>query len=1013
MSDEENPMGFVRSKLPWIVGAGALALFLLTLNQWVNLRSLPVTAKVAGWEPGLPIVGPLFYLVTLPLHFFPASMQANAANTFTALLAVLTLVLLARSVALLPHDRTHEQRLRERSDYSLLSIGSAWVPVLLAAGVCALQLTFWENATAMTGEMLDLLVFAYLIRCLLEYRISMDDLWLSKLAFVYGLGITNNSALIAFFPLFLGAVIWIRGIRFFEPAFLVRMASLGCLGLLLYLFLPILWVARHEGDYTFFQVLRSNLGAQKAFLVDIPSLRNRVLLLSLTSVLPIILMGVRWPSKSGETSAAGANLTTLAFRVIHLFIPAACIFVAFDPKFSPRELGLGVPFLTFYYLGALAVGYYSGYALLVFRDPPRKSWRRENVLWKILNPVVRGVVLIAMVAVPVALAARNLPRVRANNGSVLKEYVGQLAQSLPPSPAYLLSEDPYQLALVQAFLSTEGKREGYVLVNARGLEAPEYHDQLHKRYGERWPWVTAREDFGTRIGPLDVQHLVLGIASSNSVAYLHPSFGYFFETIYPQPNGLAYRLTPFAADQVLPPALTDEQISQNDAFWAGKQDFAAKLSDLKKLESLDGRYVGLAYSRALNNWGVLLQRSGRFPAASKLFATALDLNTNNVPAKFNLEANRVYQKGEGANYDSGKTLEQKLGNYRSWDTMLQENGPFDHPEFCALLGDGFLNQAQYRQAASQFSRVAFFQPTNLAARISLAKAYVYGNWAEKGMAEIQAIEKDFSGRPVSDQADIIALKAAAFFANKEFPKAEQLLQSARSRYPDEGSLTQALFELYRVSGRTTNALAVANQQLESNPTNMVVLLQKAELQLNMDDLAGAHATAAEVLKLAPKSSSALLFEAFVFIRESNYPQAQASLEKVLQQDPDNVQAMLYKGITLMEQKQTDKARDAFDKVLDKQSDNVAALRNRAILNLRAQQWAAAETDYQRLRKLTPRSHAVMYGLAEVAYAQKNFIDATRYYELYLKYAPQEATGDLLEEKRKVQDRLKELKSVVK
>src|SRR5437868_1742766 len=93
MSDEDDRMGFVRCKLPWIAGGAAFALFLITLNQWVNLRSLPTAAKIAGWEWGLPLQGPLLYLVTLPLKWFPAAIQPVAMNVFTAICAALTLVL--------------------------------------------------------------------------------------------------------------------------------------------------------------------------------------------------------------------------------------------------------------------------------------------------------------------------------------------------------------------------------------------------------------------------------------------------------------------------------------------------------------------------------------------------------------------------------------------------------------------------------------------------------------------------------------------------------------------------------------------------------------------------------------------------------------------------------------------------------------------------------------------------------------------------------------------------------
>ncbi len=1013
MSEDENGMGFVRSRLPWIAGAGALILFLTTLNQWINLRSLPTAAKLAGWEWGLPLQAPLFYLVTLPLTWFPSGSMAYVMNAFTALCAALTLVLLGRSVALLPHDRTHEQRLRERSDFSLLSIPLAWVPIVFAVFVCACQLTFWENATAITGEMFDLLIFAYVTRCLLEYRVSGEDRWLAKLAFVYGLGVTNNWALIAFFPLFVGALIWIRGIRFFEPPFLVQMAVLGMLGLLLYLLLPALWVFKHEGDYSLFQVLRANWAGQKVFLANIPVLRSRVLLLSLTSILPIVLMGIRWPSKSGETSAAGANLTSLAFRVIHVFILAACLIVAFDPKFSPRALGLGVPFLSFYYLGALAVGYYSGYTLLVFSDLPRKSWRQENVAWKVINPIMKAIVLIAMVAVPVALAYRNLPRVKAADGSLLKDFVERTVQRLPPAPAYLLSEDSYQIALLQAYLTSHNRPKDYVLVNTRSLESPDYQELLHKHWGDRWPLLADRDELGAHIASPDVQRMMLALATANSAVYLHPSFGYFFEVLYPQPNGSTYQLRPFTPEQVLPPALTDDQLKSNESFWAGMGDSFQKIEKSKSFDTADARYVAQFYSRALNNWGVQLQRNGKLTEAAKNFATALELNTNNVPARFNGEYNQAYQTGKGGGADPGKTLDEKFGGYRSWDTMLEDNGPFDHPDFCSLLGDGFLSQTQYRQAALQFSRVAFFQPTNLTARISLGKAYVYGNWLDKGMAEIEQMEHNFSDRPARDKADIVSLKAAAYYSQNQFPKAEQLLKSARAASPDDNSFAQALFELYRVSGKYTNALEIANQQLAGNSTNVLVLLQKAELQLNYDDLNGSHSTAQEVLKVNPKNGAALLFEAFVYLRETKFEEAQTTLDKVLQLDPDNLQARLYQGIVLMEQKQNDKARKSFDQVLDKQPDNIAALRNRAILDLRAQRWADAKEDYTRLRKLSPRSHAVMYGLAEAAYAQKDFIAATRYYELYLKYAPADANGDLLEEKKRVQERLKELKSLPK
>ncbi|HEU0037947.1 MAG TPA: hypothetical protein VFR76_01610, partial [Verrucomicrobiae bacterium] len=148
----------VRSALPWIVAVVALVVYLLTLNHWVSLLNLSQVASTAGWKRQSEFFTPVYYLVTLPLRWLPAKWIPLGLNLFSAACAALTLGQLARSVALLPHDRTGEQRERERGEFSLLSIPLAWLPPVMAVLVCGLQLTFWEHGTNGTSEMLDLLL---------------------------------------------------------------------------------------------------------------------------------------------------------------------------------------------------------------------------------------------------------------------------------------------------------------------------------------------------------------------------------------------------------------------------------------------------------------------------------------------------------------------------------------------------------------------------------------------------------------------------------------------------------------------------------------------------------------------------------------------------------------------------------------------------------------------------------------------------------------------------------------
>ncbi|MDB6020670.1 MAG: Tetratricopeptide repeat protein, partial [Pedosphaera sp.] len=285
ITETESPRvrSFVTSVLPWLLGAGMLGIFLATLNRWVTPNSLNEVVDFANWSQRPHALGPVTFLITYPLRWLPVGVIPVALNVFSAVCAALVLALLGRSVVLLPHDRTHEQRQREQSEFSILTIPAAWLPPLLAVLICGLQMTFWENATEATGEMFDLLLFAYVIRCLLEYRINGRESWLIRLALAYGLGMADNWAMIGFFPAFLAAIIWIKGLGALNPRFMFQMLCCGLAGLLLIFLFPLL--NRYTGNLHvgFWQSLRSTLSFDKAVLAHFP--RDTVAVLALTSVL--------------------------------------------------------------------------------------------------------------------------------------------------------------------------------------------------------------------------------------------------------------------------------------------------------------------------------------------------------------------------------------------------------------------------------------------------------------------------------------------------------------------------------------------------------------------------------------------------------------------------------------------------------------------------------------------------------------------------------------------------------
>ena len=662
---------FVTTLLPWLLAAGMFVIYLLTLNHWVTPGSLDRYTDLSGqnWRPHL--VQPVTFLVAYPLRWLSPRLLPPAMNLFAAVCAVLTLALLARSVALLPHDRTHAQRLREHSRFSLLTVPAAWLPPVFAVLACGLQMTFWEAATQETGAIFDVLLFAYVIRCLLEYRISQRESWLMRFALVYGLGMANDWAMVGFFPAFLVALVWIKGLGFFNPQFMLRSLGLGLLGFSLVFLFPLSVGFSHLTNFGFWDALRYVLGGEKAILLGFP--RTTLLLLSLTSLIPVLLIGIRWASFSGETSPQGAKIADKACHVVHGLFLAACVFTALDSPLSPRRVMPGVSFLSFYYLSALSIGYFSGYFLLIFGAKVSKSWQRLHPSIPLVDPCVTALVWLSFAAFCVVIAGKNLPRLQATQTTnrIIDRYCARIAQALPPQGAVVLSDDPLRLSYLQAAMLRTEDLAKYLFIDTGSLAANEaYFHFLEKRHPQFNLSGAIPHTTNEVPGELDLVRLLDRLEAGHDLYYLHPSFGYYFERFQLQARGPVYQLKPYTTNEWDAPLPAKEQIAENQAYWktfaeedmpplmhalehsANRGELGGVLGKLLKRAHLSGDPDWLAlrmaayYACALDYWGVELERTGLQQEAGACFTQSRALNRDNIAAEVNLEFNENLSGGQ-------------------------------------------------------------------------------------------------------------------------------------------------------------------------------------------------------------------------------------------------------------------------------------------------------------------------------------------------------------------------------
>jgi tetratricopeptide (TPR) repeat protein len=932
-------LGFVQRRLPWIVGAVALVVYTITLNHSSTLAGISALANAVGWEWRSNVVAPLHVLLTFPVRWLPAGLQLTCLNLIAAVSASLALTLLARSVALLPHDRTREQRGLERSDYSLLSIGAAWLPPVLAALVCGLQLSFWENAVVATGEALDLMIFAWLVHELLQYRLDEKESRLPRFAFVYGLAAVNNYAMLGFFPAFVIALIWIKGMGFFKARFLLRMTGCGAAGLLFYLLLPAVEAAGGASGYTFWELLRSYWGHQKNVLLGFP--RFIVLFISLTSIFPALFMGIRWPAQFGEISAVGNALTNLMTHVIHGVFLAAAIYVAFDPPFSPRSLSAGLGLYTllpFYFLGALAIGYCSGYFLLVFgAKPGPQTWQRPSPIRRAINHAVVGLVWLGLVAVPAGLIVKNLPVIRASSGEAMDRLSGAAAKSLPETGAVVLSDDRFRLFSLQYELSKSNPGHKHILVDTASLVAPAYHEAMLKKFPERWPKFASPPHPRSLIGSVNLIELLYHLHRTGPVYYLHPSFGYYFEFFQARPRGMVYELKLIPTNSIAGPALTATEVKDQDAYWRSLK--AAEIDPLiKKAEpfiklkpgkykpkpwTLD-QYLAQLYSRALNHFGVELQKAGAMPLAGDYFDWSARLNPGNPAAWHNRAFNRRWRDGrKGPEKDNQEAIDRLAYFGGSWGASLGECGPPDEPTACYALAREFEQGGNYRQAGQFMERTLFFDPDNRSAQIVSVLLHLNAQLSETALQRATAFRARYgaAGLTEDEEIDLLNAEAWARVVKNELPAAERLLGDAQRKYPKLSGPWDTLADIYVQLGRVTNALETLDKQLQAQPD----------------------------------SQQALVKYGGILLRLGRYAEALPRLDRALQLNPSGESALL----------------------------------NRALVHSRMDHLDLAQRDYESLLKVAKSNYriAALYGLGEIHFRKKNRKDSLKHYEDFLKAAP--------------------------
>ena len=920
-------------RIPLTVALVAFVWYVCTMGAGVTVHSLPLAAKLAGWDAS-PLVGqPLVWLLTLPLKLLPAGWVPLAVKLLAAAMAAALLGLLARTIQMLPWDHSWESA----------SPRAAALPVLMAAVVCGLEFNFWQEATSSCRELLDLLLLAGAIWLLLEYQVRRNSTWLHAATVVWGAGMAENWVMLLTLPLFLAAVIWLLRVRFFRWKVILRLALLGFAGFSVYALLPMANGLAPHSPWKLGEAWLASLRDTKTVGVLLyyhfwrgPRLLTMVVLFYF--LLPISVLVVRLRDEGTKNKSGVDRFQIWIYRSLRFCLLLVCWWVTFDPTIGPRQIVqdqmyFSLPLLTLDYLNALAAGFLFGNLLLISqpvadRDGLRRS--RNKFRWKqFVVPVgIAGIVLIAT-----GLFIRNARAIWRLNFHPLEDFGRLAVKSLPAGHGVVLCDFSERLCVFEAALASRHEAADWLAVDTKELPTVAYRARLERRQPAGWLTDKNRHE----LTPLETLRLLEQAAQANRMFYLHPSYGYFFEAFYLEPTGTIYEMKLRGKDPLDVPALPGALVAANEQFWtdAWDKDLAQlvppavtrsgveeKLAHygLVPVPAFQDRVLAGWYSIALDGWGVALQKEGRLAAAGVRLEQALQLNTNNVSAQLSLASNSNLQAGVEMGLADVATVADRLGNPDRLNTIMNNDGPFDEPTVGYLLGNSFLEHGLLVQGAGQLERVRTLAPRSLAPELALAEIYNRLQMPGRGRPLINHLREEMGKQPANTTLDLnLALVDSYSWLLQTNPaQARSVLQSVVAEHPDDPQIANRVLGAYMAFGDLTNALRLADAQLARMPDDITSLNNKAVILAQVGR-------------------------------------------------PDEAVKVLDRLLTLTNQ--------------------VSARINRALANIANEDFAPAESDLQEAEKEGDGSVVVNFGFALVAQHNHDTNQAIHYLELCLTNSP--------------------------
>jgi tetratricopeptide (TPR) repeat protein len=220
--------------------------------------------------------------------------------------------------------------------------------------------------------------------------------------------------------------------------------------------------------------------------------------------------------------------------------------------------------------------------------------------------------------------------------------------------------------------------------------------------------------------------------------------------------------------------------------------------------------------------------------------------------------------------------------------------------------------------------------------------------------------------------------AETYRQGKQFPKAEQEVDAAIKKFPNDRTLVLTRATLLADLGKTDEAATSIKKLLDgkNDKDTYVALAQIYDKGKKFDETAKALDSAEKLAQGDEDRINVWFLRGAMYERQKKVDQAESEFQKVLKADPDNAGALNYIGYMLADRNmRLDEALGLIQKALDRDPDNGAYLDSLGWAFYRLGRYNEAEDALRRAVEKTPKDPTVHDHFADTLLKQNKIREA--------------------------------------